>query len=206
MKTFKFIFVFLAILAFVIPSCKKGDNDPWLSFRSRKNRLCGKWALKSGTSSYIYNDTTESINYTGSNAEITYSTAAGTFNSGTVPYTEKWTINKDETFIMIKNNYNYYLTIEGIWSFGEKSEQLDLKNKESVIFYITSKKYVYNGSVSGNPDGTYFYTYKGSYCPTYNYTIDQLKNKEIIVKYEGASAYTDFSENGTGTFTFKPDE
>jgi hypothetical protein len=202
MKTLKFIIILTTFLAFVLPSCKKGDNDPWLSFRSRKNRICGKWDLKSGTSTYKYYDTTESVNYTGSNAEITYSTDAdGVFSSGTIPYTEKWTINKDETYTIIKNNYEYYLTVEGFWSFGKKDEELDLKNKESIIFRITSKKYVYNGS-NGNPNGTFLYTYTGSYCPFYNYTIDELKNKEIILKYEGASNQEDFSEHGTGTFTF----
>jgi len=40
-----------------IQSCKKGEDDPWLSFRSREQRLVGKWKLVQETI------TTETINY-----------------------------------------------------------------------------------------------------------------------------------------------
>ena len=46
----------LLILALVaaFTSCKKGENDPFLSLKSRKGRLAGDWIVKSAT--YTLND------------------------------------------------------------------------------------------------------------------------------------------------------
>lgn len=48
MKTFKKIMVVAIIVTFAIPvfnGCKKGDGDPWISFRSRKTRVVGQWTI-----------------------------------------------------------------------------------------------------------------------------------------------------------------
>ena len=39
----KLILLFAILFLTIIPSCKKGDNDPFLSFRSRDSRIIGKW-------------------------------------------------------------------------------------------------------------------------------------------------------------------
>lgn len=42
----KYIYLIFAILFLtVFPNCKKGDNDPFLSFRSRDSRITGKWKV-----------------------------------------------------------------------------------------------------------------------------------------------------------------
>jgi hypothetical protein len=50
MKNLKNIFFLLTLItAFGLTSaCKKGEEDPGLSFRSRKNRLANDWVLQSG--------------------------------------------------------------------------------------------------------------------------------------------------------------
>ena len=42
------------VLVANLSSCKKGENDPFLSLKSRKARLCGEWTVtkSEGTSSY----------------------------------------------------------------------------------------------------------------------------------------------------------
>ncbi|NBV14390.1 MAG: hypothetical protein EBS07_10030 [Sphingobacteriia bacterium] len=43
--------VLLLITAVIVTSfigCKKGDDDPWLSFRGRKNRITNNWKLQKG--------------------------------------------------------------------------------------------------------------------------------------------------------------
>lgn len=40
------ILAFCAIFALPFQSCKKGEDDPFLSFRSRKARVVGEWTVK----------------------------------------------------------------------------------------------------------------------------------------------------------------
>ncbi len=60
MKTFKKTLLMVAIAAMLMPlleSCKKGKEDPGISFRSRNARVTGTWTLKSYDMSGV-NDTT----------------------------------------------------------------------------------------------------------------------------------------------------
>jgi len=182
----------------LLPTCKKGENDPFLSLRSRKAKITGEWKLKSGNSSYTYNDTTETITYHETKVDVVYSTSdSGTIASVSISYTERWTINKDYSFKIIQNNFDYYIEYSGYWNFYYKDKELDLKNKEAIIFRVTSKKIVYTISGVNNSD----YTYSGTYCPTFLFFIDKLTNKKIIVKYEGTSIWPYSSESGKATMT-----
>jgi hypothetical protein len=44
MKIYLYL-IFAIFLLTVFPNCKKGDNDPFLSFRSRDSRITGKWKV-----------------------------------------------------------------------------------------------------------------------------------------------------------------
>ena len=55
--------VVLIATAIFINSCKKGEDDPWLSLRSRDNRVIGKWKLVEQIEEYVSASTiTESNN------------------------------------------------------------------------------------------------------------------------------------------------
>lgn len=45
MKKITMSVLMLAAVAFVMPSCKKGENDPAISFKSRDSRMAGEWSL-----------------------------------------------------------------------------------------------------------------------------------------------------------------
>jgi len=199
MKIIKLLLL-LVIIIVIIPSCKKGDNDPFLSLRSRKARITGNWELITGTTIYTFNDTTESVTYYENKVDVVYSTTdAGTIASGTYSYTEKWNINKDYTFKITQNFFDYRKEISGYWSFYNKDKNLELKNKEAIIFRILSEKIIYTTSGVNNSE----YAYSGTYCPDFLFFIDKLTNKEIIVKYEGTSIFPYSSESGKGAMTFK---
>lgn len=51
------------ILILFVSACKKGENDPNFSFRTRKNRVTGKWQIKTGTSRYVEEGTTGPVYY-----------------------------------------------------------------------------------------------------------------------------------------------
>ena len=179
----KKIFVPISILftiTFCFYSCKKGDNDPFLSLQSRKSRLIGEWKVTNEviTESEIYVDSNLSINsiYDGlkkMNIIVTQTSKGNTSSKDSTYYSQTLSIKKDGTYIQSKiynNGLNLNIT-EGTWSFLAKSEINNLKNKEA-IFLTTTKTTIYNGS------GTNIYDYSNLNGRTI--VIEQLKNKELI--------------------------
>ena len=199
---FKSIFI-VVIIVITLISCRKGEEDPFFSFRSRKARITGYWRLTSGTTNISYNDTTQVLTYNG--ASIDYVVSAkneGTLYSGNISYSELWKINKNNTFEMYKNYPDYDISMSGDWVFYPKDKCKDLKNKEAILFSVKSKKYIYPNIMYNQT-----YTYTGDYCPYYMFTISQLKNDEIILGYNGSGIATSIwpgenqSENSTFIFT-----
>jgi hypothetical protein len=169
-------------------SCKKGENDPGLSLRSRTNRLVGKWTISKGNVKETTGIITETTTIDGTS--FTYNpgngsnTTSGTF-VGTVEFEKSGGFTDIRTFTV--NGVANTTTIKGNWSWVGKNKEQNLKNKEAV--YLTNTSFISNagGSTSIswiNPTG-------GSI-----WIIDQLKSKEMIVKYEtsqstgGASSST----------------
>jgi len=190
MKKVKFALLMLLAAILILPACKKGENDPMLSLLSRKSRLVGEWNLKEGTTTYTQGGTTFTYTYNGTTRSYTIS--GQTF---TTAYTQKTTINKDGTYKVEINDDGDLTTEEGIWFFGGKSKELELKNKESVIFRKTSKVQTSNGTTSTT-------TYSGTDCPAYSINIDELKGKEMIIIFDGTSTGSSTSTN-TGTMTYE---
>lgn len=177
-KFMRIAFAFVAIAGFTaITGCKKGENDPFLSLKSRKARISGEWNLTSGTVTETSSDGVTTDTYV-----RTYSGTTVTDNNGSLSYTESMTIDKDGTYeVVIVEDGDIY-TISGNWYFSGKSKDIDLKKKEAVIFSET--KYV---SSSGSS------TYEGLFADQI-ILIDQLKSKEIIFKgmisYEDIDGFT----------------
>lgn len=159
MKKLSFLFLFVLIFS----ACKKGENDPFLSLKSRDARIQGTWVLKESThteqnnniisSSYseTYNGSVMTVVETG---EVTYSVSysseitiskGGDYKKTTVvsgdTYTNEgswwWlTDNKKKTRLSMDDDYNSY--------------EIDrLTNKELVLKYDVSDKESYaDGSFS----------------------------------------------------------
>lgn len=176
------------ITGVILCGCKKGDNDPFLSFLSRKARITGTWSLKEGSLTIISGDTT-CYTYTDSLQTLTY----GSY-SGTTAYSKKITINKDGSCRVDVNDDSDLSVEEGVWFFGGKSKDMEIKDKESVIFRIFSEKYTSGGITSTA-------TYEGTSCPIYTLLLDKLGNKEIIFKYDGSSTSSS-TTTVTGTMTY----
>lgn len=176
-------FALIAVLVLTtITGCKKGENDPFLSLKSRKARISGEWKLSEGT---VAN--TSSDNGTTDSQITTYTGTSASFDGDIVAYTETLTIDKDGTFeVKIVQDGDPY-TVRGNWFFSGKSKDADLKKKEAIIFSET--EYISTSGVS---------KYTGLYGDQL-LMIDQLKNKEIIFK--GKITYQ--SSNGSsGTYTY----
>lgn len=137
-KTISIIILSVLVIPFIITSCKKGENDPFLSLKSRNARLVGDWKVAESTitsnstdsydgGSYTQNTTTvgtETINdltYTETETETEiYTTTGGspittkTTTSGTGTITSKITYEKDGVFKMEETKtVNYTSSVEG---------------------------------------------------------------------------------------------
>lgn len=169
---FIIICLFLSLLFF---GCRKGENDPLISLRTRKARITGVWNLTSGNYSYdspgVY---FLEIEYDGKTAEESIDGII----SSTYDYSVRFTINKDYTFERITNENGFSKTEKGSWFFTKKSKSLDLKNKEAIILSISS---ITSSGVTT--------TYTG---PDANeiLIIDKLKNDEVIFKSENTYTST----------------
>lgn len=182
------ILIVLVSLSIVLSSCKKGENDPGLSLRSRTARLAGKWTIAKGELKETYDDVTETTIINGTNYTFNSGRGANEVNGtfvGTVEF-EKGGAFTDTRTITVNGQANT-TTVKGNWSWVAKNKEQDLKSKEAL--YLTYTSLISN---AGGTTSTSWINPVGGGI----WIIDQLKSKEMIVKYEtsqssgGASSST----------------
>ena len=202
-------------------SCKKGENDPSVSLRSRKARLTGEWVMKS--IEFIETDTKYTCDNSG-NCNYVPSTRIYSIKDGisseTVDNIEskevesiehKMTIDKDGTYKI----YSKYAPLidsdgnkmegagfseensEGIWSFVNKNKNKEYKNKERLsLTQISSSTTENNGSISITEKNDVF---GGDLDSDVFWHLDKLSNKEMIFKQK--SSYTSLKDGEKQTDT-----
>lgn len=171
----------ILLLSIFFVGCKKGEEDPTISFRTRKARLTGRWQIKSGTSRYTEQDINGFIyseSYTFDESKFRYSDNPYYYYAGghslTMNFEKNGTLTYTESFDGVSSNF------KGTWDFntgvGEK------KNKEEIIIHITSIE---------NPQGQHIVS--GNYTDI-TYNILELRNNKMklvasqkIVKPDGTS-------------------
>jgi hypothetical protein len=181
------VLLILFIASFLV-SCKKGEEDPKLSLRTRKNRVVGKWRLASGKSSYFTKGANGNINYsegfgfTATNYTYTVPSPSGT---GTLAYagTHYINMNLDKNGdVMFTEIFDGIADVrKGSWNFnaGVGNE----KAKEEIILHFQTKE---------NHNGTYFYSGNQK---DMTYTLVGLRNKSMKIRAE----YTVKNPDGTGS-------
>ena len=165
--------LFLALISLLsLTTCKKGEDDPLVSLRSRKERISGDWRLQSGTATYTQGAYRESYIFDGSN--VTLYVAAPSYAAG---YKGKYflnlTISKDGKFTFKELLSNVVLEASGTWNFnvGIGNE----KRKEDVLFFIDRVSAGYtNGNSLFNRTNTNFV-----------YKIKELRNKKLVISSTG---------------------
>jgi hypothetical protein len=170
----KILFALLLIPAlFLLPSsCKKGDNDPFISFRSRKARIANDWTCKSLNAQLTFSEPSGtgaySIGYSGSNISISDSDPATP--SSSLSYSFKLKIEKDGKFTgmeYLDGEMNY---VEGTWNFNGKIGED--KNKESITLKITR-------STMGTDAGIFFVMGGTLTCK-----IKELREKRMLLEID----------------------
>ncbi|HLP53431.1 MAG TPA: hypothetical protein VK151_00295 [Fluviicola sp.] len=179
-----------------LSSCKKGEDDPFFSLRSRKARIAGEWNVTKMqyNESSVSNNTTETstITYDGTTETTvdTYTTMGSTITTTqTDTYTEQYTFEKDGTYTYVRNYGSGTVTVEGTWIFLGKSKENELKKKEAIL--LTETKYTTSNNTvayTGINDGRVI-------------TIRELRNKTMVWH----STYSESSNGNTdeGELTIK---
>ncbi len=144
----KKIFFLLAVAIFsatFITSCKKGEDDPFISFRSRDGRIIGVWIMKNKTytnKSQTVDKTTNNVNSDVYNTDET-TTTTETFDGTT--YTQKTTSD---------NKYNSTQT-----TYDWVTSSFTTATSDSKSVNTTTDTYTYSVEVEIKDDHTYTATY-----------------------------------------------
>jgi len=197
MKNISKLILLSIFLSAIFTNCKKGDDDPFLSLRTRTNRLSGEWKLTGAdlnmeeNSSYSHSTTHTTYN---NGIVIISETNGNTTDIDSLVYTQFFNIDKNGTF-----NQKFYTDTdtgsrEGNWTWLSKNKELGLKNKEAFILTIT--KEVYDSDVD---------TYSGKYIiPENIYVLKELSNEKLVITIDYTKTDIDGNvsyEKGTLTYT-----
>lgn len=194
-KSISVIFLLFTIFSIEFVSCRKGEDDPALSLRSRKARMAGEWKMTSGktvsTNVYTSSSTTSTTTTTYDGANATESnvttTPFGTFNTDDAyAYTDAITFEKNGKFSGANVNNGITTTFEGTWNF--EGGVADVKKKTQLILFYT--KIVEDGATT---------TIEGNSFQI-KYEIKELRNKKLVLTntnkttYSNGDSYEDISE------------
>ena len=154
-KSNTFVLALLFVSLLIFNNCKKGENDPFLSLKSRDARITSTWKLvkseNTTVNTYIFSGTTNTDTYTstfdGNNMTQSYNGGS----SSTSSYSMEFDIQKDGryTVTIIEDGDTYIDT--GFWWWLN-----DTKKKTRIVFRNDSD----------------------------SFEVNQLKSKELILKQE----------------------
>jgi hypothetical protein len=192
----------LVIASFGFAGCKKGPNDPFISFLSRKARVSGEWKTTKGEGKEVQGNTTTTWTYDGAVYSETQTTGSNSTTT-TSNITMETTYEKDGTFKRVTVTTTTTpiastrtVTETGTWNFT--SGVGDNKNKDHMVMTTLSSSDVFVVGSSTTSSST---TYTGDDAPNMIYFLDQLKNKEIIMTYEGTTTSGSTSTSNEGSWT-----
>jgi hypothetical protein len=188
MKNIK-LYVILFIPLGFLSQCKKGEDDPFISLRSRKARVVGEWHLTSGNSTSTNSSgsfgSTTIYNYTESSFTENYTSGAvNTTTSGV--YSLKMTFERNGDFSMTETKGTDVSSLKGVWNFTGKIGEY--KNKEQIVIKLTSY-------TSTDPNSSYTGNFTGKDIDA-AFTIKELRNKKMVLIQESTS----FSTNNSNTY------
>lgn len=171
----------IAVSALTFSSCKRGENDPFLTFHTRDARLTQEWKLVSfnGTSVKTLDGVETNIEYTFDGTTL-YTTINGNTSSSAYEFTMEvkadGEVFSSETSIALDGGgVNAQSTKTSFWYWGD-----DDKNKTAVYMDLTgifSDVLVYDIPRLAYNDMTFDVSYSD------NYTIDSVASS-LNVNYE----------------------
>lgn len=166
-----------------IMSCKKGENDPFISVRSRDARITGTWKLTSMESTEIETQSDGSTSTT----ETSTTTYDGTYINYSGEYFNPNTFAMDDTTYSYTYTHEMNIEKDGTYSVSVL-EDGDNEVYTSNWNWMDSKKK--KTSIYLDSDGVF--------------TVDRLTNKELVITYNTTSKETSADQSSYETTnTFK---
>lgn len=163
--------VLIAIsLLLSINSCKKGEDDPTLSLKSRKARMDGIWTMTRGNvglTSYSSNQPPYNYNFEllGSDGSMTES---GSYNIYTVKYNLTLNFSKDGKASMSETFNGKTLKCSGNWDFasgvGENKKKADVFLKFTEVSSGSTNEHLFN-----------------NFSTEISYHIKRLSNDDLVL-------------------------
>lgn len=188
------------VAAVIYSGCKKGEDDPFLSLRSRKARVAGDWKVSKieGKTSDTFSGSATNCtrNFDGS----TYTETCGSGNPLVATGTWKFTFEKDGTFTedldFSETGDRTVEHYEGTWTF--LSGIGDKKSKEQIAFTYTELSI--DNTPSGATANSSMWTGKDRIYVVWD--LKKLKSKEMVWYVKSSSSSDNVSTSGESTFTF----
>jgi hypothetical protein len=201
MKTLVKVSVIVAVAAIVFTGCKKGENDPFLSLKSRTSRLAQEWKLASADFTETSSSTSGSVDYY-SSTHYTYDgtkmneSSTTTVGTNTTTSTDSY-LYSVEIDLAKEGSFEQTLTYDGstsvgsgYWTWIHKIKDQDLSNKEAIVLTFAS--------------GASYTIVGTSIDPGQIMVIDKLSSSELVILFD----YKETSSDGdvstkAGTMTFE---
>lgn len=196
----------LAVLASTVftTGCRKGENDPFISFRSRKARLTGDWTVE--TSTVTVNDTTYVFDGTNLTTTVGGSETVAPHAAG---YT--WKFENNGKYESVETNtfpdgyfgqgslgYTETITTNGTWNFTGGDD--DYKKGERLLL-LPDKVQITRSNTGSNISATNIEGQTNGMV----YDLDQLRNKELDWKYSETISTVTGNQIRTGEVSLKKD-
>ena len=182
MKTAKRVLLAALCAFMIIPamvSCKKGAEDPWFSFYSRKHRLCQDWKFSFYKRVEQYNDSIISYQYDGSSfVKVTSNKSYVSSAIMKISFKKNGTYIWDEFITTDTSEYTY--KEEGNWYFSGGSKDSETKEKELLVL---QKGKITRTFKEGSNVTTTLYSGSGD-LPANTFKILKLSSEEVKLKAE----------------------
>lgn len=178
-RNFLIIILCVSLLVPLTNSCKKGEEDPWFSFYSRKHRLCQDWKFSFYKRVEQYNDSIISYQYDGSSFIKVMSNKS--YISSAIM---KISFNKTGTYVwdeyITTDTSTYSYVEEGNWYFTGGTKESNSKEKELLALQKTKVTQTFSDNITINTT-----TYSGSGdLETNVFRIIKLASDEVKLKSE----------------------
>lgn len=206
MKKVLYSTLFVLAITPILESCKKGDGDPAISFRTRKARLTGTWVADRQISDEAYREsrflyggydyTKDSIiarSYAGGYQDE--STSVLLFGTPTYENSERFvrsyevTFDRQNTYESLELKYHSSGTLKertfetGRWAFLEDNQHYQTKNRECVALTPTGTlRETYNAQ--GGLVDRYETSYLDDPDLVYVWKLEKLSNNQLDVHYQ----------------------
>lgn len=180
--------------------CKRGEDDPVFSLRSRRNRLKGEWVLQKAK--WINNDTT--VAFENDLILTTMDTITSDSLTASIVYnfelSGRYTIKSEYSYPGDFNNSNnlaFQLTNEriGIWNFNNGSSEDPNKSKLILI----EEKVEETSSITGS--NVEAFEIEGATIG-FLYSIKELRYDKLVLEYNKSTLTEAGTSVSNGTLSF----